>query len=360
PVRLLRALVMDDDPAVRASACERAWPHLAAAERRALVDDSELKVRTQALLLHHRDHPMSRAVFEGGEVRRYDAVEKCRLDPGLVEWLLDHTDQEQRRRLARNPFLDAHVLVERLGRDPGQRIREEAFLNPVLTDAQRSEIHCELDPKIHYRAIEWIVELHDDPDAMRRLAASPHFLIRRSVARAKRLPFDVVERLARDEDEVVQLFLAESCDDAPADMLLRVWAWWTGSLSVPDRPFGHPNFPRIGLLEYADHPNPRFRRLALDDPESTADLVERFSRDDDAEVRSRAAADPRLSAASVMRLLQDPDPLFVRQAVRHPSLPARVLVRLLRDPATAEAAASNPSLPHEIMRGMVRRFPITP
>jgi outer membrane protein assembly factor BamB len=59
--------------------------------------------------------------------------------------------------------------------------------------------------------------------------------------------------LARDEDRVVQLFLAESCDDAPADMLLEVWQWWTGSLSRPDRPHGHPNFPRHGLLRYSGH-----------------------------------------------------------------------------------------------------------
>jgi hypothetical protein len=41
----------------------------------------------------------------------------------------------------------------------------------------------------------------------------------------------VGERLAHDEDRVVRLFLAESCDDAPADMLLEVVQWWTGSVS---------------------------------------------------------------------------------------------------------------------------------
>ncbi|MEV0411292.1 hypothetical protein AB0I68_10925 [Streptomyces sp. NPDC050448] len=50
-----------------------------------------------------------------------------------------------------------------------------------------------------------MVALHEDPEAMRRLAASAHVLLRSSVATARRLPPDVVERLARDEDAEVRL-----------------------------------------------------------------------------------------------------------------------------------------------------------
>ncbi|MFD6277153.1 hypothetical protein ACFWFI_16475 [Streptomyces sp. NPDC060209] len=198
--------------------------------------------------------------------------------------------------------------------------------------------------------------LHHDPGAMRRLAASTHPLISRSVARARHLPPDVIERLARDEDRVVQLFLAESCDDAPADMLLRVWQWWTGSLSTPDRPYGHPNFPRRDLLRYADDANPRIRQLALDDPESTAGMVERFSRDNDGEVRDRAVADPRLTPSSAVRLLDDPHERVRHKAARHPGLPARVLIRLLLDTDTAQAAARNPALPISVMERMLQRI----
>ncbi|WP_343240102.1 hypothetical protein [Streptomyces sp. SID12488] len=189
-----------------------------------------------------------------------------------------------------------------------------------------------------------------------RLAASAHPLVRRSVARARRLPPDVVALLAHDEDRVVQLFLAESCDDAPADMLLRVWQWWTGSLSAPDRPHGHPNFPRRDLLRYADDPNPRMRQLALDDPESTAELVERFSRDSSEEVRLRAAADPRLTPSSAVRLLDDPYEQVRRAAAKHPRLPAQVLTRLLRDTDTAETAARHPGLPVPVMELLLQRL----
>lgn len=200
--------------------------------------------------------------------------------------------------------------------------------------------------------LPWVAALHDDPEAMRRCATSSHPLLRRSAARARHLPPDVAELLAGDEDRVVRLFLTESCDDAPADMLLEVWRWWNGSLTYPGRPRTHPNFPRRDLLRYADDPHPRMRQLALDDPESTADLVERFSRDTDVEVRLRAATDPRLSAASAVRLLDDPRGRVRDAAARHPRLPARVLVQLLRDPDTAGDAARNPALPVDLMHRM--------
>jgi hypothetical protein len=188
---------------------------------------------------------------------------------------------------------------------------------------------------------------------MRRLAVSAHPLVRRSVARARHLPADVVAVLARDEDRVVQIFLAESCDDAPADMLLNVWQWWTGSFSHPDRPRSHPNFPRRSLLRHAADPDPRMRQLALEDPQSTAELVARLSRDPDEDIRHRAATDPRLPAACVLRLLDDPHQRIRHAAATHPHLPARVLVRLLRDPATAQTAARNPALPADTIRRMI-------
>ncbi|MFD9356638.1 hypothetical protein [Streptomyces sp. NPDC060031] len=162
--------------------------------------------------------------------------------------------------------------------------------------------------------VPWVVALHEDPEAMRRLAGSAHLLVRSSVATAR--------RLARDEDRVVRLFLAEKCDDAPAEMLLEVWQWWNGSFSAPDRPYGQPNFPRRDLLRFAEAPHPRLRQPALDDPDSTAGLVERFSRDGQEKVRQRAATDPRLSAEPVLRLLADPQAGVRDAAGRHPRLPA--------------------------------------
>ncbi|MEW2433487.1 PE-PGRS family protein [Streptomyces caniferus] len=354
PIPLQTTLAADPDAAVRASACRRAWPHLESGARQKLLGDPERKVRIEALFQHHQEHPMPRSFLDSQDLE-LRMVESCRLERALAEHLARQGDPAQRISLARNPHLDAD-LVGILAQDSDDSVRFVVSQRPDLTEEQRAGILIDFDPGIHYSSLDWVVALHDDPDAVRRLAGSSHPLVRRSVARAVHLPPDVVARLAGDEDRVVRLFLAESCDDAPADMLLEVWQWWTGSLSTPDRPHGHPNFPRRDLLRYVEDPNPRMRQLALDDPDSTAELVERFSRDTHEEVRRRAATDPRLTLASAIRLLDDPHPHVRHAAVGHPQLPARVLVRLLRDTDTAQDAARHPALPDVVMRRMLSQL----
>ncbi|WP_405729756.1 PE-PGRS family protein [Streptomyces sp. NBC_00028] len=353
PASVAVALAADPDGGVRAVACRTAWPHLDAAGRKALLADPHDIVRARVRVLYHQDRPMPRSVFEAEDIEAASvlALETCLLARDLAEHLARHGERSQRWKLAANPRLDPD-LVALLAEDPDDGVRFQVSTRPDLTEEQRAAVPVELDPVTRYFELDWVKALHDDEDAMRRLAASSHFLVRRCVARARRLPPDVVERLARDEDRIVQLFLAESCDDAPADMLLRVWQWWDGSLTTPDRPRGHPNFPRHDLVRYADDPSPRMRQLALDDPESTPELVERLSRDVSAEVRYRAATDPRLSAAGAARLLEDPHEHVRQAAALHPRMPARLLVGLLRG-GGVETAARNPALPVDVMRRMV-------
>ncbi|MGW3285090.1 PE-PGRS family protein [Streptomyces sp. NPDC001002] len=354
PADLAVELARDPDGGVRKVACAVAWPYLEVSARQALLGDPEGRVRIEALLLHHRDEPMSRAVYEAQDAAER-VLETCRLERDLAEQLARHGEPDERRDLARNPRLDAD-LVALLAEDPDADVRYQVSVRSDLTEDQRARISVEFESGGRYRTLDWVVDLHHDEEAMRRLAASSHFLVRRSVARARHLPPDVVARLARDEDRVVQLFLAESCDDAPADMLMRVWQWWDGSLTVPDRPRGHPNFPREGLLAYADDLNPRMRRLVLDDPESTPEDVERLSRDRSDEVRHRAATDPRLSPAAAARLLEDPYDHIRSAAARHPRLPATILTRRLRGEGDAETAARNPAVPVEVMYRMADRI----
>ncbi|WP_149030689.1 hypothetical protein [Kitasatospora sp. MBT66] len=194
--------------------------------------------------------------------------------------------------------------------------------------AELADAVPDIAPQERTVALWWIAALFDDPDSMRQLAGSPRLRIRRSVARAPRLPADVVELLARDEDFAVRLFLTESCDDAPSWLLLDLWTdGWNGTLSFPGRPRNHPNFPRHNLLRFADDPHPRLRLLALDDPACTAALAE--------------------------RLAHDPDPQVRTHAHRHPALPPALLVALLRDPTTAGTAAANPAVPAAVMHGMI-------
>lgn len=293
PAALLTALAADPEGVVRSAACGPAWAALSEAERDTLLADPHPAVRNAALLRCHQDLPLPRPVFETLDQRA--AAESCRLDRALAEELTRHEDLEMRLAVAGNPHMDADLVLS-LAADPEYRVRLRASVHPGLNEEQRAAaIPSDFDPTHLRHDVPWVLARHQDPEEMRRLASSVHPALRSSVARAQQLPPDVVERLARDEDRVVRLFLAESCDDAPGWMLLEVWHWWTGSFSKPDRPRSHPNFPRAGLLRFAKDPNPRLRQLALDDPRSTAELVERFALDPDDEVRRRAAQDLRLS-----------------------------------------------------------------
>ncbi|MFJ5774610.1 hypothetical protein [Streptomyces sp. NPDC093094] len=346
PAHQIPGLAADTDPRVRTAACAR-WEDLAAPLRERLLADTDEGVRTAALLAHHSDVPMPREVFTALPAPRR-ALERCRLSPGLEAELVRDGDVEVRRALAANPQLGAHSVTV-LAQDPCGDIRSAVALRSDLGEEQRAAVRHAFDPESRSHALPWVEALHDDADAMRRLAVSSHPLVRRSVARARHLPPDVVERLARDEDRTVRLFLAESCDDAPAEMLLEVWRWWDGSFTHPGRPRSHPNFPRTGLLRHAGDPDGRMRRLALDDPQSTPADVARLARDPEAEVRRRAAEDPRLSPADAVRLLNDPVDHVRGAAIRSPRLPARVLAGLLHDRDTAHEAVTNPAIPVPVL-----------
>ncbi|GGK16028.1 hypothetical protein GCM10011583_54870 [Streptomyces camponoticapitis] len=346
PAQHLPGLAADADPRVRAAACAR-WEDLAAPLRERLLADTDNAVRTVALLAHHTGVPMPREVFAALPDPR-PALERCRLAPELEAELVGDGDAEVRRALAANPVLGTHGVAV-LAQDPRDDIRSAVALRPDLTEEQRAAVRHDFDRTSMSHTLPWVEDLHGDADAMRHLAASSHPLVRRSVARARHLPLDVVARLARDDDRVVRLFLAESCEEAPADMLLEVWRWWDGSLSRPDRPRSHPNFPRTGLLRYIADPSGRMRRLALDDPESTPVDVARLARDPEAEVRRRAAEDPRLSPADAVRLLNDPEANVRGTAMRNPRLPARVLAGLLHDRDTARTAVTNPAIPVPVL-----------
>ncbi|CAM5656464.1 hypothetical protein SAVIM338S_06659 [Streptomyces avidinii] len=351
PDRLLRALARDPAPGVRAALCGAAWAGLDDTDRARLAEDPAEAVRTAVALARHEEVPVTGELYDG-LADRYGLVETRRLAGDLAVRLCADREPSVRRSLAANPYLDP-FLVSVLAVDPDAGVRFAVSVRPELTEAQRADVLEGLEPDGVRRPLPWVEALHEDPGAMRRLAACVHPVVRSSVATARRLPADVVERLARDEDRVVRLFLAERCDDAPADMLLEVWNWWTGSLSTPNRPYGHPNFPGRDLLRHAEDPNRRLRQLAVDDPDSTAELVERFSRDGDEEVRARAATDPRLSARSAERLLDDPDPDVRMLAARHPRLPVPALAGLLGAEDTAQAAARNPALPEWVMWRML-------
>ena len=348
PHQLAAALAADPDPQVRAAACRYAWSHLDADRRSVLVADTSPQVQQVARQLAGFDQPMSCAHFDTlTPTGQHLAAHSQLLGRDLAEHLVHHPDRGRRVTLAENERLDAD-LVTALAQDSDPHVRARVAVRPDTTEALRTAISAGLGPDHPYSRVAWVEELHDDPEAMRRLACSASVAIRRSVARARCLPPDVVDRLCHDPDHGVQDNLALCCQDAPGVMLLEVAlrrqdAW-------PART--HPNFPRDTLMRFADDPDPMRRRLALDATDSTSELAERFAADPHEAVRERAAADPRLSPATVVQLL-DSTHRTRQAAITNPRLPVPVLVRLLRDPATAETAAGNPILPTRVMHQLI-------
>ncbi|MFI9598550.1 HEAT repeat domain-containing protein [Streptomyces sp. NPDC052043] len=356
PARHLVTLAADQEPAVRRAACPRAWPHLEPDTRTSLMADPDPEVRTEAILLAHTTAPMPVSVFAAlpDDEQRRRAARECLLSDELGHALAHSPDRELRRAAAENPDLAPHLVAE-LGQDLDPAVRGTVSVRPDLTEEERARVPVEIDPKARCSPLPWVRALQDDEEAMRRCASSSHLLVRRSVACAKNLPPDVVERLARDEDWLVRLFLAENCAQAPAEVLLEMCRTWDGysAARFPE----HPNFPRKSTLQYADNPVAGMRRLALEDPGATADLVERFSRDPDRGVRRRALRDPRLTPASVIRLLDDPDWTIREAAARDPRLTTRTLTSLLHDATTAMSAAANPAIPEHVMHHLLDRQP---
>lgn len=312
----------------------------------------------RADFLYREDLPpgvLDAAVVHPAKRVRVTAVETRRLSPEQwVRVLAATADPKLRAVLAELEAEEA--AYRRSGGRTGVQRAPGPESRPPVTPAEIAKMAAtvpDIAPDHRTYALWWVAALHEDAEAMRQLAASPNLWIRRSVARATHLPPDVVDLLAHDGDRVVRLFLTESCDDAPADLLLDVWAWWPGSFSFPGRPRNHPNFPRHELLRFAEDPEARLRLLALDDPASSFDLVERFSRDPDPSVRRRAAEDVRLSPESAARLVKDPERGVCHSAWRNSALPAEVIVSLLVDERSAEEAARNPAIPASVMKYMI-------
>lgn len=348
PQRLALALAADPDPEVRAEACEYAWPYLDARRRSALVDDPSPQVQEVARQRAGYDRPMSRTEFDAlTTAEQWRAVPVQRLERDLAEHLVRHGERGLRENLVGDERLDADLINE-LAHDEDPHVRASVVVRADVTEELRASISAGLPPDTPYWRVGWVEAVHDDPEAMRRLASSASIGIRRSVARARHLPSDVVDRLSRDPDTSVQYNLASCCQDAPAELLLEVALRPTGSFLD----LNHPNFPHHTLLRLADDPDPLRRRLALESPDSTPGLAERFADDPDERVRARAAADPRLSPATALHLL-DSTPRTRRAAIGNPKLPIPTLIRLLRDADTARDAAANPAIPTTVVRHLI-------
>ncbi|MEU4066378.1 hypothetical protein AB0F25_28970 [Streptomyces wedmorensis] len=218
--------------------------------------------------------------------------------------------------------------MERLATDPDEAVRLAVSLRPELDEPQRMAIDFTVGDRAR-GDVEWVRHGLTDPEVLRRAATSAHPLLRRTAAQSPHLPSDLLRRLARTEDPVVENLLSIHHPDTPQEVLMRVFARLGGTFSAWMAQT-HPRFPRHGLAaRYADHPDGNYRRLAVRDPAATPELIELLSHDPEVWTRQAAAGDPRLPLGRL------------REALHVPEL--------------ASSAGANPALPEEEMTAVVDR-----
>ncbi|MFK0046423.1 HEAT repeat domain-containing protein [Streptomyces sp. NPDC090741] len=212
PLAVRARLARDENGSVRAAALTpEVWPLLGADVREALLADPEPEVRKAVdSLLAPEPEPVPVPVPE--------------VAPGLR---VEDPDPYVRRAAAEDPSVETGLAL-RLADDPDDGVRLALSLREDLTEEQRSAI-AYVVPDGYHTPPRWVVERGHEPEVARRAAASGHVLLRRSIAMQERLPADVVELLAEDEDFFVRLTLCECCHDAPHELVVEMYANCTGS-----------------------------------------------------------------------------------------------------------------------------------
>ncbi|MFD3699704.1 hypothetical protein ACFWUZ_26875 [Streptomyces sp. NPDC058646] len=347
PLSFYRSMAGHEHPRLRMHAAAWRWQSLTSAQREALLDDPDPAVRKAAQESSWELDPV--AVEAGlpsiGSLSKPFVLGTCALSRALVEqcfaddtvhpltwnrhtpadavaWLARHPDAKVREMVAARPDLGPDLVTE-LREDPDEDVRMRARLHPFpRTWDEYWAIHRVIGHGPDCTCPITEPDTEPSPDWFAACATSEEPVLRRVAASWPGLPAELVETLARDDDEEARIRLACHHPLAPPHLLLDVFV---------TRPAHRPHllplpaFPRTGLTHLIGHPDP--------------------------EVRALAAADPTLPDPPV----EDPDESVCRAAAANPSLTPQALDALLADPRTAEGAAANPSLPVPRMHALLDR-----
>ncbi|MGW2016448.1 translation initiation factor 2 [Streptomyces sp. NPDC001927] len=360
-------------------------------ELQELVSSGQVPYRTQ----------LARATHPVAEIRVYGA----RMWSSLTE--------ERRAALLADPDPDVRAAAEwtrarRAEEDDAAEMERQLRALPGHRSHARNHIlvNCRLS-----RAVvdELLKEREDDdlwclahnystpPDVVAHVARVGDPEARRTVARRKDLPRDLMDLLARDPDpgvrtavsvrpepteaeraaidyvvephEVVQVgpdpYLAPLALARSAHPLLRrrvaynpeLPAELVALLAVDEDPGvriilaqHHPEAPAELLLRcYLEYTGLNRDRLLGLPRFPVAGLGARFGTAEDPAVRLLATLDPAADPALVDALTRDPDARVRAGAARNPALPLERLLQLVEDEELSEQAAANPALPRETM-----------
>ncbi|MEE4597568.1 hypothetical protein V2J94_37790 [Streptomyces sp. DSM 41524] len=217
PLGLLARYAGHKDPLVRAAVC-RAWDSLAPAAREALLADPDDGVRRAAALRACAVEARYTDELVSAGVQLVDVLGHGMLSRSTAERLAASGDGAERCALAGNPYLPAELLA-RLAGDEDHLVRLAVSVRPELSEEQRARIDYQVLPRDRLHPLGWV--LAGGESVVRQAAASAHIWLRRSAAVHPRLPSDLVEQLAEDEDDAVRLMLCEFQPSAPPGLLLR-------------------------------------------------------------------------------------------------------------------------------------------
>ncbi|WP_445270600.1 Mucin-2 [Streptomyces sp. DSM 41634] len=311
----LASLVRHHDPAARRAAL-RVWDELSTEVRATLLDDPDPEVRRSAALCAcPHDARVTAALLRDPAAALPEVLRRGLLDRTDAERFL--TEGVHLVKLAANPSLPAD-LVDRLAGDPDDEVRLAVSLRPELTEARRAAIDVTVGP-YDRGDVDWVAAGLADQDVLHRAAASAHPLLRRAAARSPHLPPELLRLLADDADVVVRNHLAVHHPDTPEEVLMSVYARLGGTFSAW-MATGHPRFPREGLAaRFADHPDGKYRMLAVRDPAAGPDLIERLSHDPHVWTRQAATCDARLPLPRLVEALAVPE--LACSAGANPALP---------------------------------------
>jgi hypothetical protein len=328
--RVIPIAAAHPSPAVRAHLCRVHLCHLPRVVWQALEADPEPAVRAElARTLAEDQRLITRAVLGNHRWARYaDLLMFLPLPRKAIDAVLERDDPDDVRRLARNRHLPPDVVailtrhpsrsvraqvcvrfdltaeqLTALTVDPDVRVRTAASTNSALTEKQRMAVDIEVPVDGDF-VPRWEVFSGFDLEVTLKWARSAHPILRRWAATDARLPADMVERLAADDDLGVRVQLAQHHPDAPPWLILRCFLEYTGyrRWDLVTR----PGFPTAGLARYAADPDPKLRRAAALDPQLAPHLADALSRDPDQDVRALGARSPQLPPERLRELLFDP------------------------------------------------------
>ncbi len=338
PIDVVEADLDSPDPRRRAAAV-RAFPDRTEEVQERLLGDPDSGVRAAATALHRPGVPAAwRERCLADPFTRVNAARHVPLTAEQAVELIGSGESETRRAVAGNPHLPAEVVplllsVEdpvvrmalALSRHVDAKTRDGLLARVADQDAAGS---IEARVALHWGSArpEWLLDLPLDE----RLAYldCPHPVFRTVLADSRDLPEDAWKRLDKDPDLGVRRTAAQR-PDTPAEVLETLVR--DGGELFHQRPLlvEHPNFPRDRLRAFADDPDPRIQRVALEDPDLPADVLERLA--DTPALRHRVAAHPSITADLLDRLLTDPDPYVVDEAAANPRLELSRMEQLLDD-----------------------------